>query len=145
MIQWLLTLLLGITLLVTIGGILHVTRYLLSLCLSPLSEKYNSTVLYFNDVALSNGDMTSINECTECQHLYSNYVRHDTYPCPQCGDESKKLRSYAKLYGLNTRAYLVLVRTTRYWQKVDNYGNPFTSAIYENEQLPISENEQCKI
>ena len=57
----------------------------------------NSRVAYFNDVALYDG-ISRVNLCSDCDLVYSNYVRYRTHPCPRCNSQVEKINKFAHLY-----------------------------------------------
>ena len=77
----------------------------------------NSIVTYFNDVVMYDPEYgETVNKCTDCNVLYSNYVRHNRKPCPRCGSKSKKARVDVKMYKSKRNNFFSIIK--KYWIEV---------------------------
>jgi len=84
---------------------------------SFIGNTQNSILKYFNDVVMYDPEYgETVNKCTECNVIYSDYVRHSSKSCPRCNGTSNKIRVNVKMYKSKRSNYLSIIK--KYWKEV---------------------------
>ena len=100
--------------------------------------KVGDSIVKSHDDARYNG-IDRVNECQSCNLLYSNYYRFRTYPCPRCGNEEAKREVNVRLYHHPRNLFLKWIPAASFWQKVDNFGNPYDVKAAENQKPKLQD------